>query len=156
MKTTTIKKVFELGKIAYEGNRKINRVTIQAELKNNDQNQPCFTASGNIWNGSNTDIVCGGQMIDEILELLPNNETVKSLHRLWKLYHLNDLNAGTVKQTEAIDSWVLAGNKYEYNEACNYLKNIGLYVDGGYQYGTAWIYFPIPENDLQEIISLLT
>lgn len=90
----------------------------------------------------------------------------------WNEYHLNDLNAGTPKQTAAIKQWKLI-NKYDYTAACEYLKSIGLYedfeIDGlacaggfpedvlsgkrGYRYGESRIFRPIPAEIIAEIES---
>jgi hypothetical protein len=153
-KEKKMKKVIELGKVDFNGRgRKVNMVTIEVELK-----KSVFSVCGNIWNGNKTDVFCGGQCLDTIKEYI-HTPAFSEIHRLWKLYHLNDLNAGTIAQAEAVDQWQAKGNKYDYVKVCEYLKSIGLYeVDFGgkpYRYGSGWIFYAIPENDLQKIKKIL-
>ena len=50
----------------------------------------------------------------------------QKLYNWWKLYHLNDLHAGTPEQEQALASVGLLGvNKY--TQACEYLKSVWLY-----------------------------
>ena len=87
---------------------------------------------------------------------IKGNATFNSIYRLWKLYHLNDLHAGTKKQEEALKQKFGGVNANIYTEQCEYLKSINLYDDNGYKFGTGWIKEEIPANDLQEIKRLLT
>lgn len=150
-------KKFDFGKVDYYGiGRKINRVTVEVETTEGDK--PRFTASGGFWNGSGIGYVRCGQCLDEINKFV-KDKTFKKIYRLWKLYHLNDLNAGTPEQTEEIEKLKATGWKYTYEGACSHLKEKGLYevmLDGApYKYGHAWLYRAIPEGDLQEIRELL-
>lgn len=154
-----MKKTFNFGKIDFYGTgRKINLVTITAELNEKENGKPVFTASGEVWNNIKSDIVCGGQCLD-ILSKYVKNPLFKRINKLWNLYHLNDMNAGTPDQENAIEQWKVNGNKYDYTAACEYLKSINLYEvehEGKpYKYGHKWIYASIPENDLQDIKNLL-
>ena len=103
----------------------------------------------------------GGQCLDEILKLFPNNKELKEIYKLWKLYHLNDLKAGTTKQTEHLES---LGKYQSYDWACDELAKVGLLYDdsfttGGdhinYRYGTAWLMQEIPKDDLNKIKNLI-
>lgn len=88
-----MKKVFDLGKIAYTGNKAENRVTVEVELREKEAGKPVFSASGNIWNRTASDIVCGGQCLGEIANTpIGENPTFKTIYRLWKMYHLNDMH----------------------------------------------------------------
>lgn len=173
-----MKRTFEFGKVAYYGSRKENLQTIKIELKDSDKG-PVFSASCGIWNRIHTDIVAGGQCIDEIKG---GSKVLKEIKRLWKLYHLNDTNAGTVEQDAAIESAKADGTwekvqtrldsiekeKYpysyhsasHYDVACEVLKEKKLYEvtleDGTpYHYGQSWLYRAIPEDDLAKIKLLL-
>ena len=144
------KKIFKFGKIDYYGTgRKINAVEIEIEFKDG-----VFTASGDIWNSKRTDIICGGQCLDEIRKFI-KNDTFKKIYRLWKLYHLNDMHAGTRKQEQALADRFGGVDANNYTEQCNYLKSIGLYEDNGYKFGTGWLKYEIPEEDKKEIENLL-
>jgi hypothetical protein len=143
------------GKIDYNGSgRKNCLVTLEVELKDND-NKPVFSVCGNIWNPRGTDIYSGGQNLDEIREYI-HSPLFDKIYRLWKLYHLNDMNAGTLAQDEALNNYCRGGGgRRDYNEACDYLKSVNLYNDNGYLYGHSWLYREIPEEDLNEIKSIL-
>ena len=86
-----MEKIFKFGKIDFNGTgRKINDVTVETELKNTD-NGPEFTASGNVWNSAHTDIVMGGQCLDDLAKYI-HNPMFKKILRFWKLYHLNGMH----------------------------------------------------------------
>lgn len=152
-----MRKTFEFGKIAYYGTRKINPVTVEIELKETDKGY-CFSAMGAIHNQSRTDWLTGGQCLDNIAKYLRGNSEFMEIYRLWKLYHLNDMHAGTREQEAAIDAWKAQGNRYDYDKVCDYLKSIGLYEvehDGEpYKYGHKWLYWEIPADDLEKIKAL--
>ena len=151
----TLRKEFNFGKVDYlNHNRKDCLVTVEMELRiDTDNNRECLSICGDIWNPRHTDIYCGGQCLDTIKEYI-KSDLFDELYRFWKLYHLNDLHAGTPRQEKAIKEWE-ENNKYEYTKACEYLKSINLYEDNGYKYGHGWLYEPIPENDLKRIHELL-
>ena len=150
-------KTFNLGKIDYYGRgRKINPVTVEVALKEKD-GKPCFSASATVYNQTKTDILACGQCLDSIAKHTKNKQFME-LYRLWKLYHLNDMHAGTIEQEKAIEDWESKGNHYDYTSACDYLKSVGLYeveYNGKpYKYGHAWLYWDIPEYDLKVIQAL--
>lgn len=154
-------KVFKFGKIAYTSSRRVNSPEVEMRLhyKDGDIKKPVLSICGNIWNATHTDIVMCGQCLDEMLELddLSCNDLFKKLHRLWKHYHLNDMHYGTIKQENALDDARKSGKSLCcYEDSCKYLESIGLLEDDGYKYGSSWLYREIPENDLNEIISLLS
>lgn len=158
MKKIIAQKVFNFGKIDYYGTgRKINAVTVEAELEDTDKG-PEFTASAYVWNGSHTDIVMGGQCLDELAKYIHTLEFKKVL-RFWRLHHLNGMHAGTPAQEQALINAGITAWADEYDKACDYLKSVGLYeveIDGKpYEFGHGWLYWAIPENDLNEIKELL-
>ncbi len=73
---------------------------------------------------------------------------------VWREWHLNDMQAGTPKQTAVVKDWQATGAKYDYTDACQHLKSIGLLSDNGYTYGSAWLRVEVPENVLQWLASL--
>ena len=164
-----MEKVFNFGKIDFYNNgRKINPVTIEVNLRDTDKG-PEFSASGYVWNSKHTDTVCGGQCLDEldIVSTLHNNPLFSKIYRLWKLYHLNGMNAGTARQTKAINEYLERTNfRYDYSQMCDYLKSIDLYEDKEYlfkygnelkpyRYGSSWLYHSIPDEDLEVLKELL-
>ena len=158
MYTSEVKKVLSFGKVGYLHHwRRDCPVTVGICLRETD-NGPEFSASGEIWNHAMTDIYCGGQCLDAISEYV-DDPLFKRVYRLWKLYHLNGMNAGTPEQDAAVKKWIEEGNRYEYHTVCDYLKSIGLYeVEHNgkpYKYGHGWLYREIPAADLAEIEHLL-
>lgn len=162
---TPFKKVISFGKIAYTGNAKTNEVTLEIEIRNKTEvieyenltqmfDVPEISVCGNVWNSKHTDIEMGGQCLDSLIELLPNNKRLRRITEIWKQYHLNGLKSDTKTQTEAIEAWKAQGNKYDYTAACEYLKSIGLYTDRGYKYGHGWLYMPVPAEIIEELKAL--
>ena len=168
-----MKRTFNFGKIDYYNTgRKINAVEITIELREED-GKPVFSASGDVWNIKHTDIIMGGQCLDDpiIVKHLKGNKTFEEILDLWKKYHLNDTHAGTYEQETCIkenqeecnliEKRLKEENKYisHYVVSCELLKNHNLYeveVDGKpYKYGQSWLYWDIPSEDLLRIKNLL-
>ena len=154
-----MKRRIEFGKIKLDGyKKKCNEVTVDLELREHDWGKE-FTCCGYIWNGRRTDCIYGGQCLDTIAKYI-NTPLFNEIHRLWKKYHLNGMNAGTEEQEKAVDEYLANGNRYDYYDVCKYLKSIDLYeVDYNgkpYKYGTSWLHREIPENDLKIIESIMS
>ena len=156
------KKKFSFGKIAYRNpNVRNNEVTVDIEWKPNSKGKMVFSASGDVWNNIHTDIYCGGQCLDTLNDFpeIRANPTFQKIYRLWKLYHLNDMHAGTVEQEKALKEHF--GAHADYYDACNYLQSINLlvvpnpYTGKPYKYGSGWLYREIPEEDVKIIEELL-
>jgi len=157
-----MKKTFDFGKIALRGGRRINRVTVDVELREDVcENGPEFSVRASVWNTRGTDITMGGQCLEELQKYLYRDETFRKILRLWKANHLNTMHAGTFEQEKAVaEHFAKTGKRYDYAEACEALKKRGLYevpdaAGGTYKYGHAWLYWPISESDLAEIRELL-
>lgn len=174
-----MKRTIDFGKIAFYGKARINRVTVDLELREKG-GEAIFTIDpatkernytgehtpkylelsicGDIWNKTNTDIFCGGQCLDTIAEFV-KTPLFKEIYRFWKLYHLNGMHAGTPEQEAAIEAWEAQGNRYDYTKACEHLKSVGLYeveLNGKpYRYGSAWLHQDIPEADLARIKEII-
>lgn len=106
-----MRKVFSFGKVAYNGKRKINEVTLEIGLR--DWNgYPEFTACAKVWNNIHTDIIAGGQMIDKLYNefaVLKLSLLYKTIMQLWKKYHLHDISNIPSEDKELID--LLFSNK---------------------------------------------
>lgn len=162
-----MKKKLSFGKIAYSSKRKINLVELSIELKSSDNqfkidyqtlelvssDSLCLSICGYVWNSKKDDTETCGQCLDKIAKYL-KDPNFKKIYNIWKEYHLNDMQAGTKKQTDAISLWLNEGNKYNYDLVCEYLKSINLYIDNGYKYGTNWLYKSIPIDTINYIQSL--
>lgn len=139
-----MKITFDFGKFDYFGRgRKVNTFDVTVELSG-EKGKDSLSICGDIWNAAHTDIVSGGQNLDEMTEFLKGNPVFDEIYDLWKKYHLNDLNAGSYRQEKALEEESERrnaahrenGEKEEnpltyasrYDEAVEYLKSIGLYV----------------------------
>lgn len=106
-----MRRVYSFGKVAYNGKRKINEVTLEIELR--DWNGCLeFTAHAMVWNNIHSDIVSGGQMIDKLydrFEICRNSILYKTIMQLWEKYHLHDTSDIPAEDKELID--LLFSNK---------------------------------------------
>ena len=157
-----MKKFFMIGKFAYRPkSKKSNTLIVNIELNNIDT-KPSFSASCDLWNCENTDIVAGGQSFETFLEWFPElrkNELFMKIYNLWYRNHLNDMDASANEaQRNAVKEYCDKHNGYDYNGVCNFLKKKNLYtveVDGKEcKYGHEWYYRPIPSEDMIEILKL--
>lgn len=110
---------------------KTAKITIKLE---DGKNGPELSITGTYRNSC-------GQIQDHIKNLLP-----KRLYTIWERYHLNDLTPGTPKQESALRKFRKENPtwRYDYSEACAILRQEDLETDGGYKYGSAWLYTPLP------------
>lgn len=163
---TKISKKLSFGKVAYSGKTKANLVEISIELRNKENavnwedfsqlnNVPELSICGSIWDNQHYDIECGGQCLDTIKEYLPHNKQFARICEIWEQYHLNDMKAGSKKQTEFLDGLKATGWVYSYDSAKDKLKEAGLLMDKGYIYGSAWLYCPIPTEIINEITNII-
>ena len=149
-----MKKTLNFGKIDYnDTGRKINLVTVEIELQE-AKNGPVFTASANVWNSKQSDIIRAGQCLDALIPFFQDNDVYMTIFSMWGKYHLNNLHPGTPAQEKALNEAGLTEFATNYTECCEYLKKIGLFCDNGVNFGETWVYWPIPENDLETIKSL--
>ena len=182
---------FNFGKIAYwPTSRKSNAVEVEISLRKLDNGQLEFSAMGCIWNCRHTDSLSGGQNLDTIREYIKDNAIFNEIYDIWRNSHLNGLNSGTRTQEAALKvesdrrnaKHKAKGEKLEqplnyasrYEDACEYLKSIGLYIDklgdgevlncerpedgitsNHYPYGHGWITRVLSERTLKRIRSLL-
>lgn len=131
----------------------IIRIDIEFEYKkvnNYKDYMPCLRVRGDI----NSDT--SGQCFEAINNILKGHKTWDIIYRIWKKYHLNDSHAGTQKQEKILKQknkkLLYADN---YKQACKYLEEQNLLYDGGYKYGSSWLYQPIPEYTLKRIKDIL-
>ena len=165
MINTIASKVFSFGKFPISSKKRVNEVTIEMELRKNENGKMVLSICGDVWNSRHTDCIIGGQCIDSILDECPSlrfNELYMKLYGLWKRNHLNDMIAGSHRQEEAVKDWEKQGNEYTYATACEMLKKLDLYEDKEYiyegkpyKYGTAWLYRDISNEDMNSIKTLL-
>lgn len=182
-----MKKTVNLGKIDLYGTGRRYPADIEIELRKRGgedtfiikdgekvytgEKTPVYTElsiCGTVWNTVKSDCIMAGQCLDHMAEYI-KTPTFKKLFRWWKLYHLNDMHAGTPEQEKCINEYLQKnGIKYSYELACDILKEYGLYevpfygktvgkeYNGElYKYGHGWIVNDIPENDLDDIINFI-
>ena len=155
MKETIMQKTIKLGKIDYLGiGRKTCPAEVELELRDIGEGKIEFSACGTVWNHKKTDCYMAGQCIDDMMKYIKTPQ-MKEIYRLWHLYHLNGMHAGTPKQEAALREWREKTDNYNYDVACKYLESIGLLVDNGYTYGHGWLYEAIPDEDLTKIKKLI-
>lgn len=164
-------KIIEFGKIDYNGTgKKENLVTLELELGYKNNEGFVFSAMGNVWNKYETDILMGGQCVDDIFNeyrnQLDNSELYFTILTLWEKYHLNDMHPDCIHQRaekwgdvlinpdkpktqdnmRAWQTYTSGNSKGLLGKPCEVCK---------YKYGTAWIYEPIPVNDLRKIVDIM-
>ena len=106
-----MRRVYSFGKVAYNGKRKINEVTLEIELREWN-GYPEFTAHAMVWNNIHTDIVAGGQMIADLYNRFAtfrDSLLYKTIMQLWEKYHLHDISNIPAEDQELID--LLFSNK---------------------------------------------
>lgn len=156
-------KTFKFKKIDwYDRGRKINQPEVTMALRYDEEDRPCLSIHGNIWNNTHTDIVCGGQILDEMMKFgsISSDPIFNKLYYLWTNYHLNDCCSGTPAQLTAIKAYHAVNkensivNLNSFNADIEHLKSIGLYDDHGTVYGSKLFYMEIPDEDLKVINDL--
>lgn len=110
-----------------------------------------FSASGLLVPKGYRDAEGAGQCLDALLEVTEAKapftlDDIKSLHALWKEWHLNGMNAGCVHQAKVV--W----------EDSTYGKRVDLKgtteandCPANYRYGSAWLVKPLPDDVKTEI-----
>jgi hypothetical protein len=131
----------EREKVSIDGERVTDGVTVSIC-------GACPTSLGQCADSIRSDLEAG-----KINLVLPK-EDVERLLDIWDRWHLNDMKAGTRAQEEFIDQHGLRGK--EYTDKVAALKDAGLLEDGGYKYGTAWLYEPVPTDVLAFLVNLKT
>lgn len=158
-----------LGEVDYNG-RKNCKAFLSWELK--DKNgQKIFTAQAQIYNPRGDVLYIGGQCLNEVREICQRGgvwtSDAEKIFIFWKLYHLNNLNAGTVEQ-ERILEILLPQDERNYENARKALKSVGMeivpltkneaaenpHAPNPYAYGEAWLYRPIPDAIIKQIEAL--
>lgn len=151
-----MERIIELGKIDYlKIGKKINLVTLEIELRNDEKNRPVFSVCGNVWDNRKKDILIGGQCLDELFPYFKNNELFVKIYKLWKKHHLNNLHSGTKKQEKFLIKNNIQNWANDYKKVCEFLNKNNLLYDKGIEFGATWHYWDIPKKDLEEIIKII-
>lgn len=144
-----MKREISFGKFAIGSNRRINEVTIEIELREDRELSIC----GKVWNMKHTDCIMCGQCLDELYSYLKFNPLFMEIYWLWRKYHLNYVNAGTIEQERCLNMYRKRGDSYP--EDCETLKQHGLYEIEGYKYGHAWLHRELPSYVKDRVIRII-
>lgn len=144
--------VIHCGKVdALGSGRKINEAEIEIEWDGER-----LSICGTIWNAMHTKVVACGQCSKELAKHQNIRIKFKELLDIWKRWHLNDMRAGSPRQEAALEEF--KNTHFSYDDACAYLKDIGLYKDTEfiykgkpYEYGQAWLVEQIPAEVVKRI-----
>lgn len=121
----------------------------------------------------------GGQMQDTIRKELPAyrnlflpEASIVRILDIWDRWHLNDMRAGTLEQSAAVDAYLAgSGKRYDYTDVRAHLATLGLrtsyskhtepnangqMVPVAYNYGSAWLVELLPAEVEAEILGLFT
>lgn len=109
------------------------------------KNGPVFKACGAIHGHS------WGQNLDSIAKKYPNDKKAREIVKVWRKYHLNDMQAGTPAQMEYLKQF--KKDRLDYTQQCQKLEQVGLLIDNGYKYGSSWLYKSIPDDVIELIKS---
>ena len=152
---------YYLGKCDDNGNgRKNCEAYITWEFKDGK-----FSMCAETWLPSKRDTIRGGQCVDDVAALFPDDKKAQRMAEIWKRWHLNDRTAGSPAQEQwlrehPIDPKEIVYPKSHYEEACKRLAAVGLNPDPGftykglpYRYGHAWLREEIPADIKAEIES---
>jgi hypothetical protein len=89
---------------------------------------------------------CFGQGIDYVESFAPeqgspaNRALLLELCTIWREWHLNDMQAGTELQRNALETMpAFEYPQTHYDTALAHLETLGLRIDRGYKYGSAWL-----------------
>ncbi len=142
----TYNKTFTFGKIAYNGQKvKTNLVELEMKLKPARNGKPVFSVSGDVWNASHSDILCGGQCVDDIYRdfasQIKNPSLYLEIMQLWEKWHLNDMHAECKHQEAKKQTW--ATNPSIKCKTCGWIL------------GHGWDYRAIEHRDLMRIMAIL-
>lgn len=170
-----IKEKIWLDSIPFESKQKLNPVSIELELYQNEQDEYCLVGVGYVWKSNKSDIVTCGQILDTLTPFYPQNELFKQIYSIWKEYHLNDMQAGCEHQRENWDlksdiiyndKSFFAGHVYYGEERFHsYSNNLIEHPKGllkkpcevcGYKYGTEWKHKRIPDEIVKQIKEIIT
>lgn len=133
-------KTLLVGKAGMSRNQK---VVLEVALQEIRWDKTELTISGYCWNHLGTDISQGGQILEEIPELIENWvmewSRFKRIRQVWRRWHLNALRPGCEHQYAL--GWT---PKNHLNESCPTCD---------YKFGTKWLYEPLPQEIIDEVQS---
>ena len=89
-------KTFNFGKVdGYDNGRKTCAVELEAGFREFQGQEDYFTVCADLWNNLHTDIIQGGQCVEELynsFKSLRNNGKYTLLLSMWKKHHLKKIS----------------------------------------------------------------
>lgn len=130
-----------------------------------------FSMQGEVWEPirGRWEMTSGGQCLDTIKTLLPNDKLFAEMHEIWSRWHLNDMRAGCEHQrAEKWDERPIYADKptrayvshADGTSSWNMLTWLPVEKGGllsapcptcGYKYGTKWLKEELPQDVLDKI-----
>lgn len=95
-----------LGKLSRNGDKRAPRnceAALTWELRETDAGKLEFSACGEVWNHIKTDIIWGGQCVQDLAALFPRDVLAQRIASVHKAWHLNGMRAGTPEQEAALE-----------------------------------------------------
>lgn len=139
-----MKVTISFGKIGYSNpKRKNNEVEVDIELRDSEDGE-VFAASASVWNNLHTDIVAGGQMIDELYtDYFKGNPLFFKIYDIWSKYHLNNCHSGC-----------------EHQQELGFEEDVDAHIGDecpqcGHIFGHSWVFNKIPEDVLVDIKGII-
>lgn len=94
-------KSYTLGKCDYnDTGRKNCTARLIWSLEEGRDGKVRFSMSGEIWRPDEHDLYAGGQCVDTVAALFPDDAKAQRMAEIWKRWHLNDMRPGCAHQQE--------------------------------------------------------
>lgn len=137
-----MEKEINMGWAKFPNDSRRHKITVRAELRLNEQGKVILSMFGEIKGRAY------GQCADTIRKYaVEKRRNFNEILDIWDAWHLNDMHAGTERQEKALKEMGIT----DFDIACKYLQEKGIYEDEGYRYGSGWLYRPIPRTVLNKI-----
>lgn len=95
------RKTIELGTMPGDGWGYRSRLPVEIEVEIRDTEKgPELSICGDIWRPNRSDIVSGGQNLEEIGQAFPRDAKVQRIVEVWRRWHLNTMRAGCEHQRD--------------------------------------------------------
>jgi hypothetical protein len=160
-------KVYKLGNVDYHGAR--CAASIEWNLKDGPKGL-CFAMSATLEEigGRGRGAYLGGQCVDDVAGLFPEDQKAQAMLAVWKRWHLNDIRPGCAHQSTWTDRRIPVedlpnskANRDERGILAMWIRKdehpAGLLCVPcpvcGYKYGSEWKFEQLPEAVVNEIKS---
>lgn len=157
-------------RLVFELDKQSNYIAINIEIRKGKDAQPSYLNPNR--NAHNCEVlsICGevkykhelgafGQCYDEIEKILKyakpeDQKKITKILKIWRKYHLNDMQAGTKVQQDALHTKTLDNWASQYDKCCEYLNSINLLEDRGYKFGSKWLFMKLPKRIIKIVEGL--